>query len=67
MVPMSDTQDTPLDESTSAQPQHFDAAASGEADAPNAPDGQFHDQEMPTTDGELSRPDPGARVADRET
>ena len=91
MVPMSDTQDHPVDESTSAQPQQFDADgnligprrevvepgaaaprpdspdAFEESDEPASPDGQFHDQEMPTTDGELSRPDPGAGVADRET
>ena len=67
MVTMSDTQDHPVDESTSAQPQHVDVDAPGETDAPNAPDGQFHDQEMPTTDGELSRPDPDAGLADRET
>lgn len=91
MVTMSDIQDAPLDESTSAQPQHFDAdgnligprrevvepgTLAPQADSPDAfdewdepasPDGQFHDQEMPTTDGELSRPDPDAGVADRET
>lgn len=33
----------------------------------DAPDGQFHDQEMPTTDGELSDPDPEAGLADSET
>lgn len=88
---MSDTQNHPLDESTSAQPQHFDADgnlteprrevvepgtgspqpdspdAFDESDEPASPDGQFHDQEMPTTDGELSRPDPDAGAADRET
>jgi hypothetical protein len=29
--------------------------------APDAPDGQFHDQHMPTTDGELSDPDAAPR------
>ena len=67
MGTMTDTQDHPVDESTSAQPQRVDADATGPTDAPNAPDGQFQDQEMPTTDGELSRPDPDAGLADRET
>jgi hypothetical protein len=34
--------------------------------APDAPDGQFDDQRMPTTDGELSHPDPGAGLADQQ-
>lgn len=92
-------QDRPIDESTGANPQHFDAdgyrvghphhdavanedltpegtlisespgaatAAYGStaSDAPDAPDGQLHDQEMPTTDGELSDPEGAPHPSD---
>lgn len=86
-------QDQPLDESTSAHPQHFDAdgyvlpdgdaasPVSGDApagsatpvdpaeetDEPDADDGLFNDQSMPTADGELSDPEPGAGLADEQT
>lgn len=86
-------QDHPLDESTSAKVQLFDAdgyvlpdddaalpvdseapatAQSGGAphadtDEPAADDGLFNDQQMPTADGELSDPNPGAGLADGQT
>lgn len=41
--------------------------AASETDEPTADDGLFHDQQMPTADGELSHPNPGAGRADDET
>lgn len=86
-------QDHPLDESTSAQVQHFDddgyvrpdddaalpadsedpataqpgGLLDADTDEPAADDGLFNDQQMPTADGELSDPNPGAGLADGQT